>query len=96
MVGWSRSRHRRYGPAPRLARAGNHPLRSTVELATTRTARSPPVPPLGPVCTLGVGPTRNVFLLGTEANRFVLGNSELFRWREAVRTGWSWSTVRPR
>ncbi|HTK61097.1 MAG TPA: cytochrome P450 [Pseudonocardia sp.] len=37
----------------------------------------------GPVCTLGVGPAASVFLLGPEANQFVLGNSQLFRWREA-------------
>jgi cytochrome P450 len=33
----------------------------------------------GPVCLLG----QSAFLLGPEANQFVLGHSELFRWREA-------------
>jgi len=37
----------------------------------------------GPVCVLGTGPLALVFLLGPEANQFVLGRSELFRWREA-------------
>jgi cytochrome P450 len=37
----------------------------------------------GPVCTVGFGPLRYVYLLGPEANRFVLSNSELFGWREA-------------
>lgn len=37
----------------------------------------------GPVCTLGLGPTASVFMLGPEANQFVLTNSALFRWREA-------------
>ncbi len=37
----------------------------------------------GPVCVLGAGPLALVFLLGPEANQFVLGHSELFRWREA-------------
>jgi hypothetical protein len=37
----------------------------------------------GPVCTLGVGASVSVFMLGPEANQFVLGNSRLFRWREA-------------
>ena len=71
------------GPVPRLGRAINQ-IRSAVELA---------VQPhqglinlyrrFGPVCTLGAGPARTVFLLGPDANRFVLGHSELFRWREA-------------
>jgi len=77
--------------APRLeadlqARAGCafYRLRGAVELATdpygglTKLYRR-----FGPVCTIGAGPTRNVFLLGPEANRFVLTHSELFRWREA-------------
>jgi cytochrome P450 len=38
---------------------------------------------LGPICTLGVGPFRYVYLLGPEANRFVLANSQNFQWREA-------------
>jgi cytochrome P450 len=38
---------------------------------------------LGPICTLGVGPFRYVYLLGPEANRFVLANSQHFQWREA-------------
>lgn len=37
----------------------------------------------GPVCVLGVGSLQTAFLLGPEANRFVLANSALFRWREA-------------
>lgn len=37
----------------------------------------------GPVCKLGVGPSASVFMLGPEANQFVLTNSQLFRWREA-------------
>lgn len=37
----------------------------------------------GPVCTLGVGRSATVFMLGPEANQFVLANSALFRWREA-------------
>ncbi|MGH3903150.1 MAG: cytochrome P450 [Pseudonocardiaceae bacterium] len=37
----------------------------------------------GPVSTLGVGPFRYVYLLGPDANRFVIGHSELFGWREA-------------
>lgn len=40
----------------------------------------------GPVCGFGAGPLRYVFLLGPDANRFVLANSELFRWREAFET----------
>lgn len=40
----------------------------------------------GPICTVGAGPFRYVFLLGPEANRFVFGNSQLFRWREAFET----------
>ena len=37
----------------------------------------------GPVCTLGVGPSASVFMLGPESNQFVLTNSRAFRWREA-------------
>lgn len=37
----------------------------------------------GPVCAFGIGRQRYVFLLGPEANQFVLANSSLFRWREA-------------
>jgi cytochrome P450 len=37
----------------------------------------------GPICTLGVGPFRYVYLLGPEANRFILANSQHFQWREA-------------
>jgi cytochrome P450 len=37
----------------------------------------------GPVCMLGTGRAASVFMLGPEANQFVLGNSPLFRWREA-------------
>ncbi len=37
----------------------------------------------GPVCVLGAGSMGTAFLLGPEANRFVLANSQLFRWREA-------------
>jgi cytochrome P450 len=37
----------------------------------------------GPICTLGFGPFRYVYLLGPEANRFVLANSQHFHWREA-------------
>ncbi|MFF1612360.1 cytochrome P450 [Amycolatopsis sp. NPDC058278] len=40
----------------------------------------------GPVCTLGVGPLRYTYMLGPEANRFVLANSQLFRWREAFQS----------
>jgi cytochrome P450 len=73
----------RAGPAPRARRALAH-LRSGVELATDPHRALPNLyRRFGPVCTLGAGSTRNVFLLGTEANRFVLGHSELFRWREA-------------
>ncbi|MDT7658270.1 MAG: hypothetical protein QOF38_2985 [Pseudonocardiales bacterium] len=71
------------GPKPRARRAIDQ-LRSTVELATDPHRALPNLyRRFGPVCTLGVGSTRNVFLLGAEANRFVLGHSELFRWREA-------------
>jgi cytochrome P450 len=71
------------GPKPRARRAIDQ-LRSTVELATDPHRALPKLyRRFGPVCTLGVGSTRNVFLLGAEANRFVLGHSELFRWREA-------------
>jgi cytochrome P450 len=71
------------GPKPRARRAIDQ-LRSTVELATDPHRALPRLyRRFGPVCTLGVGSTRNVFLLGAEANRFVLGHSELFRWREA-------------
>ncbi|HEV7790863.1 MAG TPA: cytochrome P450, partial [Pseudonocardia sp.] len=71
------------GPKPRARRAIDQ-LRSTVELATYPHRALPRLyRRFGPVCTLGVGSTRNVFLLGPEANRFVLGHSELFRWREA-------------
>jgi hypothetical protein len=37
----------------------------------------------GPICVLGVGPSASVFMLGPEANQFVLTNSQAFRWREA-------------
>ncbi len=37
----------------------------------------------GPVCTIGAGPFRYTYLLGPDANRFVIGHSRLFRWREA-------------
>lgn len=37
----------------------------------------------GPVCTFGLGALRLVYLLGAEANRFVITHSDLFRWREA-------------
>jgi hypothetical protein len=37
----------------------------------------------GTVCRLGAGKFRVAYLLGPEANRFVLANSGLFRWREA-------------
>ena len=37
----------------------------------------------GPVLSVGAGGSRNVYLLGPEANRFVFAHSELFRWREA-------------
>jgi cytochrome P450 len=71
------------GPMPRARRVIDQ-LRSTAELATDPHRGLPNLyRRFGPVCTLGVGPTRNVFLLGAEANRFVLGHSELFRWREA-------------
>src|SRR5258708_1550514 len=52
------------GPKPRARRAIDQ-LRSTVELATDPHRALPNLyRRFGPVCTLGVGSTRNVFLLG--------------------------------
>lgn len=37
----------------------------------------------GPVTWLGAGPIRFALVLGPDANRFILDNSELFSWRQA-------------
>jgi cytochrome P450 len=59
-------------------------LRSTIGMATRpHDALLDIYRRFGPVCTLGRGPFRYVYLLGPEANRFILANSQHFVWREA-------------
>ncbi|MGQ0774198.1 MAG: cytochrome P450 [Pseudonocardiales bacterium] len=68
----------------RWPRAWVDRARSTVEMAIRpHTGLQNLYRRFGPVCTLGVGPFRYVYLLGPDANRFVFGHSELFSWREA-------------
>lgn len=68
----------------RWSRAWVDRARSTVEMAVRPHAGLENLyRRFGPVCTLGTGPLRYVYLLGPDANRFVFGHSELFGWREA-------------
>ena len=68
----------------RPVRAATDRVRSAVEMVVEPHAGLERIyRRFGPVSTLGVGPFKYVYLLGPDANQFVIGHSELFGWREA-------------